>query len=364
VPQAEIPYRSSSRTERLLVSLPGSRRDILSGKWVNLSLGAWVRRRALILAVGGATVWSLAARAQSAKLPTVGILGVSTSSRWASWTTAFVERLRELGWTEGRNLAIEYRWAEGRSERFAEFAAEFVSLKVDVIVTVGSAVLAAKQASSTIPIVFAIAVDPVGTGMVASLARPGGNVTGISIQTGELAGKRIDLLREILPNLRRLAIIGNVGYSGSVLEIAEVRAIARKERIDLDVLEIRGAEDIEPAFAALKSGVQALLVCPDALVNANIARINALARGARLPTIQPFRDYIGTGGFMSYGANNAHAFRRAGDLVDKILRGAKPAELPVEQPTKFELVVNLKTAKMLGLKIPESVLLRADEVIE
>ena len=207
---------------------------------MNLSLGAWVRRRELILAVGGATVWSLAARAQSAKLPTVGILGVSTSSRWASWTTAFVERLRELGWTEGRNLAIEYRWAEGRSERFAEFAAEFVSLKVDVIVTVGSAVLAAKQASSTIPIVFAIAVDPVGTGMVASLARPGGNVTGISIQTGELAGKRIDLLREILPNLRRLAIIGNVGYSGSVLEIAEVRAIARKERIDLDVLEIRG----------------------------------------------------------------------------------------------------------------------------
>ena len=325
-----------------------------------------MRRREFMALVGGsAAAWPLSAHAQQQrKLPTVGFLGASTSSNWSHWTTAFVQRLRELGWIEGRTVAIEYRWAEGRSDRFTEIAAEFVRLRVDVILTVGSAAAVAKQATSTIPIVFALAADPVGSGLVASLARPGGNLTGLSILSSDLAGKRIELLREVLPGLRRLAIIANMGAPSSVLEAAEAQAAARKLGLEVDVLEIRQAEDIAPAFGTLKTGVQALYVVPDPLVNANHARINTLALGARLPTIHPFRDYLGAGGFMSYGASNADLFRRAGDYVDKILRGAKPGDLPVEQPIKFDLVINLTTAKALGLKIPESFLLRADEVIE
>jgi putative tryptophan/tyrosine transport system substrate-binding protein len=305
-----------------------------------------VKRREFITLLGGAAAaWPLAARAQQAKLPTIGLLGASTRSNWSHWTAALVGRLGELGWVEGRTVAIEYRWAEGRSERFAEFAAEFVRLKVDVIVTAGAAVVAAKQATSTIPIVFAVAVDPVGSGMVASLARPGGNVTGLSIQSADLAGKRIELLREVLPSLRRLAIIANVSYSGSVLEMGEAQAAARKLGLDVDVLEIRRVEDIASAFETLKSGVQALYVCPDPLVNANHARINTLALGARLPTIHPFREYLGAAGFMSYGPLTTDLFWRAGDYVDKILRGVKPGDLPVEQPTKFELVFNLIAAR-------------------
>jgi putative ABC transport system substrate-binding protein len=324
-----------------------------------------VKRREFITLIGGAAaIWPIAARAQQVKLPTIGFLGASTRSNWTQWTASFLQRMSELGWIEGRTVAIEYRWAEGRTERYTEITTEFVRLKVDVIVTLGTAVAAAKQATSTIPIVFAIAVDPVGSGMVASLADPGGNTTGLSVQSTELAGKRIELLREVLPNLRSLAIIADVSYSGSVLEAAEAQAAARKVGLDVDVLEIRHARDIVPAFEALKSGAQALYVCPDALVNANHARINTLALGARLPTIHPFREYLGAGGFISYGVNNADMFRRAGDFVDKILKGTKPADIPVEQPTKFELVINLTTAKALGLNIPESFLLRADEVIE
>ena len=329
-----------------------------------LHLGSDMRRREFIGLIGSAAAWPLAAHAQPAKLPTIGFLGAGTSSAYGQWTAAFVERLRELGWIEGRTVAIEYRWAEGRTERFREIAAEFVRLKVDVIVTAGSAVPATMEVTSTIPIVFAIAVDPIGSGMVASLARPGGNVTGVSMQATELASKRIQLLRDVLPNLKRLAVIANVGARGAVLELAEVRAVARKLGIDIEVLEIRRAEDIAPAFAALKNGAQALYVCPDALVNANYIRINTFALGARLPTIHAFRDFVGAGGLMSYGANNTGLFRRAGDIVDKILKGAKPADLPVEQPTKFELVVNLTTAKAIGLTIPEAFLLRADELIE
>jgi putative ABC transport system substrate-binding protein len=326
-----------------------------------------LQRRDLITLLGGAAAaWPLAAGAQQpGKLPTIGFLGASTPSAWSQWTAAFVQRLRELGWTEGRTVAIQYRWAEGRSERYTEIAAEFVRLKVDVIVTVGSAVAATKQVTSTIPIVFALAVDPVGSGMVASLARPGGNATGLSVQSTELAGKRLEILREALPNLRRLAIIGDVGYSGSVLEISEVQAAARKVGLDVDVLEIRSAADIAPAFQALKSGAQALYVCPSALVNANYTRITTFAQGARLPTFHASRDSVGGRGFMSYGPNYADQFRHAGDFVDKILKGTKPADLPVEQPTKFELVVlNLKTAKALGLEVPPMLLARADEVIE
>jgi putative ABC transport system substrate-binding protein len=326
-----------------------------------------MQRREFITLLGGtAAAWPFVARAQqqSAKLPTIGFLGAATRASWELWTNAFVERLRELGWVDGKTVAIEYRWAEGRSDRYAEIAAEFVRLKVDVIVTVGSAVPAAKHATSTIPIVFAIAVNPVGTGFVESLARPGGNVTGLSNQTTELAGKRVQLLQDTLPNLHRLAVIVDVGYPGSVLEIAEVQAAARKTGIGVELLEIRRAEDIAPIFETLKSAPQALYVCADAMINANVARINALALSARLPTIHAFRDFLGSEGLMSYGANNADLFRRSAEYVDKILRGAKPGDLPIEQPTKYELVINLKTAKALGLTIPESFLLRADAVIE
>jgi putative tryptophan/tyrosine transport system substrate-binding protein len=325
-----------------------------------------MKRREFITMLGwAAAVWPLAAHAQErTRLPIIGVLGVSTSFNWSQWTAAFVERLGELGWSDGRNVAIEYRWAGGRGERFTEIAAEFVRLNVDVIVTVGSAVVAAKQVTSTIPIVFAIAVDPVGTGIVASLARPGGNATGLSTQTTELAGKRVELLREVFPGLRTFAIIANVGYAGSVLEIAEVQSAARKVGLEVDVLGVRQAEDIAPAFKMRKDEAQALYVSPDALINANHALINRLALEARLPTLHPFRDYLEAAGLMSYGANNVDLFRRTGDFVDKILKGAKTADLPVEQPAKFELVINLKTAKALGLEIPPILLARADEVIE
>jgi putative ABC transport system substrate-binding protein len=242
-----------------------------------------MRRREFTAFFAGALAWPIAARAQPTKVPTIGFLGAGGQSTWTHWTAAFVQRLNELGWVQGRTVTIEYRWAEGRTERFREIASEFAHLKVDVIVTVGSAVPALKDATSTIPIVFAVAVDPVGSGMVASLARPGGNVTGVSIQETELAGKRIELLREILPGLRRMAVIANVGYQASVLEVTEVRQVARKFGLDVELLEIRRAEDIGPAFDALGTQTQALYVCSSALFNANIARINsrALVRGCR-----------------------------------------------------------------------------------
>ena len=325
-----------------------------------------MRRRDFISLLGGAVAsWPLAAPAQqSTKLPTIGLLGAGTLSAWSLWVAAFVQRLRELGWTEGRTIAIEYRWAEGRTERYAEIAAEFVRLKVDVIVTVGSAVTTVKQATAAIPIVFAAAADPLGSGLVASLARPGGNVTGLSMQSTELVTKRCELLREILPDLRRMAVMGNAGYPAALLEMREVTAAARSLGLEIDTAELRRAEDISPAFDAFKSRVQALYVCPDALVNATVVRINTLALGAHLPTMYPTRNFVEAGGLMAYGPNNTDLFRRAGDYVDKILRGAKPADLPVEQPTKFELIINLTTAKALGLSVPPALQARADEMIE
>jgi len=279
-------------------------------------------RREVITLLGGAAVWPLTARAQQpTKLPTVGLLGAGTLSVWSLWVAAFVQRLRELGWTEGRTIAIEYRWAEGRTERYAEIAAEFVRLKVDVIVTVGSAVTTVKQATAAIPIVFAAAADPLGSGLVASLARPGGNVTGLSMQSTELVTKRCELLREILPDLRRMAVMGNAGYPAAVLEMRDVTAAARSLGLEIDTAELRRAEDISPAFDAFKSRVQALYVCPDALVNATVVRINTLALGAHLPTMYPTRNFVEAGGLMAYGPNNTDLFRRAGDYVDKILRG-------------------------------------------
>jgi putative ABC transport system substrate-binding protein len=301
---------------------------------------------------------------QTLKLPTIGFLGTSTASGWSHWKAAFLQRLSDLGWIEGRTVAIEYRWAEGHDERYTEIAAEFVRLKVDVIVTSGGAVVAAKQASSVIPIVFAIAVDPLGSGLVAGLARPGGNVTGLSVQQTDLAGKRLELLREVLPGLRRLAIMANVGYPAAVLEMGEVQATARTLGLEAATLEIRQAEDVAAAFEALKGRVEALYVCTDALVNTNRNRINTLALAARLPTMYSVKEYLEGGGLISYGPNYPDLFRHAADFVDKILRGAKPADIPVEQPTKFDLTINLIAAKALGLTIPPALLARADEVIE
>jgi putative tryptophan/tyrosine transport system substrate-binding protein len=325
-----------------------------------------MRRREFITLIGSAAAgWPLAAHAQQAgKLPTIGFLGAATPSAWSQWVAAFVQRLRELGWIEGRTVAIEFRWAEGRTERYAEIAAEFVRLKVDVIVTVGSAVLAAKQATSVIPIVFASANDPLGDSLVANLAHPGGNATGLSNLLADTSGKRLEFLREVVPSLRRLAIIANIGYSASVLEMREVEAAARTLGLEVVTLEIRRAEDIAPAIQSLKGSADALYVCAQVLLNANRVSINTLALGARLPTMHGLREYVEVGGLMSYGPSLSDLFRRAAEYVDKILRGAKPGDLPVEQPTKFDLTINLTTAKALGLTIPPMLLARADEVIE
>jgi putative tryptophan/tyrosine transport system substrate-binding protein len=325
-----------------------------------------MRRREFIALLGGAAAtWPLAARAQQAgKLPTIGFLGGTTPSTQVQWAAAFLPRLRELGWIDGRNVSIEVRWAQGRAERFAEIAAEFVRLKVDVIVSSGPPVYAAKQATSVIPIVFATVADPLGSGLVASLARPGGNVTGLSLTAPELAGKRVEFLREVVPTLRRLAIIANVDYPAAMQELDEVVAATQSLGIEAIPLKIRRAQDIAPGFEALKDRAEALYVVGESLTSANNFRINTFALTLRLPTTYNNRDRLEAGGLMSYGPNFPSLYRRAAEFVDKILRGAKPADIPVEQPTKFDLVINLTTAKALGLEVPPTLLARADEVIE
>jgi len=326
-----------------------------------------MKRREVITLLGvAAAAWPLAARAQqAAKLPTIGYLGATSPAAEGQRIAAFTQRLRELGWIEGRNVTIEHRWGEGRTERFAELAAEFVQLKVDVIVTYGTAaVAAAKQATSVIPIVFPVAGDPVASNLVTSLARPGGNVTGLSLQKVELADKRLELLREVVPGLRRLAIMANVGNPASVQEMQEVETTARNLGHEVATFEIRRAEDIAPIFEALKGRADALYVCGDPLVDTNRIRIIILALGVRLPTMSDFPEYVEAGGLMSYGPSFPDLFRRAAGYVDKILRGTKPGDIPVEQPTKFDLVLNLITAKALGLDVPPTLLARADEVIE
>lgn len=322
-----------------------------------------MRRREFITALGGAAAMPLTVFAQS-KLPTIGFLGTASASAWAAWTSAFYERLRQLGWIEQRTVAIETRWAEGHSERLAELAAELVRLKVDIIVTSGSGVPAAKRATSNLPIVFAISPDPVGGGLVPSLSRPGGNVTGFSTQVSDLAGKRLELLREIIPSLSRLAIMANVSYPAALIEMNQADAAARRLGIEPIRAEVRQPEKVLAAFEAFKDRVGGLYVCADPTVNTSRVRINTLALTARLPTMLPFRDFVQVGGLMSYGPNFSDLFRRTAEYVDKILKGAKPADMPVQQPTKFDLIFNLTTAKALGLKISDTFLLRADEVIE
>jgi putative ABC transport system substrate-binding protein len=323
------------------------------------------RRPFITLLGGAAAAWPMAARAQQPeRMPRVGFLGTGAALGWQPWIATFVQRLRDLGWSEGHTVAIEYRWGEGRRERFAEIAAEFVRLKVDLIVAGGSAIPLLKQATSVVPIVFVLATDPIAGGLVASLARPGGNVTGLSNQGVDLAGGRLEILHEIVAGLRRLAILANVDFAESVLEMGEVEAAARKLGIEVVKLEIRRTEDIAPAFEALRHQTDALYVVVDGLVSTNRTLIFTLATNARLPTIVNTREHAEAGALMSYGPNFHALFRRAAEYVDKILRGAKPADLPVEQPTNYELVINMITAKAIGLDISPTLLARADEVIE
>jgi putative ABC transport system substrate-binding protein len=342
------------------ISVPGTA-DLRSSSRIFPLRCAMRRRDFLILLVSAAANRPATVAAQKqAKLPVIGFMGAGTPSSWGQWTEAFLQRLRELGWVDGRNIRIEYRWAEGSTTRYAEIASEFVRLNVAVIFTVGGE--AAKQATSSIPIVGALMPDPIEHGLVASLARPGGNVTGLSLLASDLAGKRLELLREVVPDLRRLGILAQVGTN--VVELGEARTSAKILGLEVIQIDMRRAEDIAPAFERLNGRAEALYVPANPLANTNRIRINRLALEARMPTVHGFRQYVESGGLMSYGPSTTDLFRRAGDYVDKILRGGKPADMPVEQPTKFELIVNLKTAKALGVTVSPALLGRADEVIE
>lgn len=328
-----------------------------------------MRRRAFLSVAGGAVAAPFVSRVglaqQRPKLPTIGILGTPAAPIWKTYLAGFMQRLNALGWVEGRTVAIEYRWAQGQSERFGELATELVREKVDVILTSGAAVSTVMKVTSTVPVVFAIGADPVGSGHVQSLSRPGGNVTGLSLQAPDVAGKRLEMAREIIPGLRHVAILANVAYPASAVEMAQVEAAAVNLGYTVANLDIRNAEDIDKVFASLKERAGALYICGfDPLVNTNRVRIHALAAVARMPTISGDAAYVKAGGLISYGPNFTDLFRRSAEYVDKILRGAKPGDLPVEQPIKFDLVLNLKTAKTLGLNVPPTLLALADEVIE
>jgi ABC-type uncharacterized transport system substrate-binding protein len=322
-----------------------------------------LKRRKFITLLGSAAAWPVVARGRVGR-PVVGFLGATTPTAQSHWTAAFVQRLRELGWIEDRTIAIEYGWAEGRPERAAEIAAEFVRKKVDIIVTAGVAqVAAAQRATSSIPIVFAAHSDPVGTHAVTSLGYPGGNITGLSIQSSDLAGKRLELLRELVPNLHRLGIMLNIVDPGSIREMQEVKIAGETFNIEVVEAGIKRPEDIAPAFEAL-GHIDALFVSADPLVFTNRIRINTLAASKKLPTMHGFREYVESGGLISYGVSFPSLFRRAADMVNKILNGTKPSDIPVEQPTKFDLVVSLLTAKALGIDVPPTMLALADKVIE
>jgi putative ABC transport system substrate-binding protein len=321
------------------------------------------RRNVMALLGGAAAAWPLAARAQQRPV-TIGFLGPASASVMGAWTAAFAQRLRELGWIEGRTIAIEYRWADGRADRLSELAAELVRLNASVIVTTGTGVPPLKQATSVIPIVFTIANDPVGSGLVTSLSRPGGNATGLSQLAADLGGKRVEILREVVPSLRRLAILYNAGNAVTASEMRQVQEAAGTLGLAVVNSEIRRADDITAVVEGLKDRADAIYIQTDPLMNTNRVRISTLALEARLPTLGGIREYVEAGALMSYGPSFPDLFRRAADYVDKILRGAKPADLPVEQPTKFDLIFNLTTAKVLGLKVSETFLLRADQVIE
>jgi putative ABC transport system substrate-binding protein len=328
-----------------------------------------LKRREVITLLGGAAAWPLAAHAQqqAGKVPRIGLLSLTSPSDRPPLLDAFRQRLRELGWVEGQNIVIDYRYAEGRIGRLPDLAAELVRLKVDLIVSFGTqGVTAARDATETIPIVMIAVRDPVGTGLIASLARPGGNVTGVSGYAGlETIGKQLQLLKETVPKIRRVAILSNPANAYHQLAIREVHVAARSLGVQLQALEARGPDEFDGAFATMaKERMEALLVLSDIIFSNHRTRLADLATRSRLPTAYGNRESVEDGGLISYGPSFLDLHRRAATYVDKILKGAKPADLPVEQPTKFELVINLKTAKALGIEVPPMLLGRADEVIE
>jgi putative ABC transport system substrate-binding protein len=327
-----------------------------------------ISRRAFVGAVAvGVVAVPLAAEAQqSPKVPRIGFLSAASPSAIAARTEAFRQGLRELGYVEGKTIVIESRHVLGKLDRLSELAADLVRLKVDVIVTTGpTSTRAAKEASSTIPIVMAFDSDPVGSGVVANLARPGGNITGLSMLAPEISGKQLELLKEIVPRLSRVAVLGTSSQPGNAQALREVGVAAGALGAQLQYLDVEGLKDIETAFrAAIKGRADAVVVLPSPILNSHRTKVAELAIKSRLPAIYPWPEFVQDGGLMSYGVSIADLFRRAAGYVDKILKGVKPADLPVEQPTKFELVINVKTAKALGLTIPQSLLLRADQVVQ
>src|SRR5262245_43911818 len=326
------------------------------------------RRREFITLLGGAAVaWPITARAQQAgKVYLIGFLSAGAQVRSPNHWSIFVNGLRELGWIEGKNIVFERRYADNRLDRLPELATELVRLDVDVIVTVGTlAPLAAKRATNSIPIVMINAGDPVGSGLVASLARPGGNVTGMSLMAPDLDGKRLELLKETLARLSHVAIIWNAANPRSALGFHETQGAAKKLTVEIQSLEVRSPGDFDRALAtALRNRVDALVIVEDPLTFNHLNKVAEFCTNNRLAAIYGLREFADAGGLMTYGASNADLFRRSVEFVDKILRGFKPSDLPVQQPTKFEFVLNLKAAKALGLEVPPSLLARADEVIE
>ena len=327
-----------------------------------------MRRREVIALLGGAATSSLfrplAARAQQAALPAVGFLSFRSADVATDIVVPFRDGLMQAGFVEGQNVAIEYRWAQGRSDRVSEFAAEFERRKVDVIVTYGSAATILRQTITTIPIVFAVAFDPIRGGLVQSLAHPAGNITGVSIQQPDLVGKRLKLLRQALPQLHRLGILADAGYAEPMLEADRVKSMAQASGLEAARIGVWRAEDIAPAIESFTNKADALYVVSDALIAANRARIVTLALSGRLPTIMSYDDYVEAGGLMSYGPDFPDLFRKAAEMVDKILRGTKPGDIPVQQPSKFEFAINAKTAAALGLTIPQTFLATVDEVLK
>ncbi len=323
-----------------------------------------ISRRRFVVASLAALALPRAGVAQPAAR--IGVLSPFSAVVAAPWHQAFRQGLRELGWIEGQNVTIEYRYANGKNDRLLELAAELVRLKVDVIVTsIQTDASIAKRATTSIPIVMASAGDPVAGGLVASLARPGGNITGLTQMAPELAGKRLDLLRQIVPNLSRVAVLWYPRGTTSPLSWKEMQVPARELGIRLQSLEVQSPADFAKAFhGATTARAAAVVVLPDPLFAGNLKRIAELAAKTRLPSIFHLREFADVGGLVAYGVDRADMFRRAAAYVDKILKGTKPADLPIEQPTKFQLVINLKTAKTLGLTIPHSLLLSADQVIE
>jgi putative tryptophan/tyrosine transport system substrate-binding protein len=325
-----------------------------------------VKRREFITLLGSAAVWPLTAHAQQpTKLPTIGLLGSSTLSAWSNWVAAFVQRLRQLGWIEGRTIAIEYRWAEGRSEHFTEMAAEFVRMKVDIIVTGGTAVPAAKLATSTIPIVFPVAADPVGGGLVASLARPGGNVTGFMLHEYSIGVKLLELLKEIAPGVTRVAVLRDSASPSQAAQFGVIQAVGPMFKAEVSPVDMRDAGGIErtvETFARSPGG--GLIVVGSGASIRHRDLIVGLAARHKLPAVYWERFFVVAGGLLSYGANTLDQYRRAAGYIDRILKGEKPGDLPVQAPNKYELAINLKTANALGLSLPLSLQQRADEVVE